>query len=194
MAIYQILPEIFERRSILSFSEKPVEPEKLKLLFEAARCAPSSMNLQPWRFVYAGKEDVDNYNKLFNLLSDRNKLWAGSAPILAVGIAEVIMEYKERLNRFAFYDLGMAVGNLLVQATSLGLFVHQMGGYDAEKAKQVLDIPQGFEPVATIAIGYKGESEKLPMNLKKRESGTRIRKEIKEFVFEGGWGKASTKF
>jgi nitroreductase len=117
-----ILPEILKRKSIMSFSDKPVEPEKLKLLFEAARWAPSSSNVQPWRFIYASKEDSENYNKIFDLLFEGNKVWAGSAPVLAISIAEVVMEYKERPNRFAFHDLGMAVGNLLIQATSMGIF------------------------------------------------------------------------
>lgn len=188
-----ILPGIIERRSILSFSNKSVEPEKLSLLFEAARWAPSSMNLQPWRFIYARKEDTDNYNKIFDLLFDGNKIWAGSAPVLAISITEVVMEYKDRPNRFAFHDLGMAIGNLLNQATFLGLFVHQMGGYDVEKARNNLEIPSRFEPAAVIAIGDKGDTEKLPPELKKRELATRVRKEPREFVFEGGWGKPATK-
>jgi nitroreductase len=185
----KILPEILRRRSILSFSDKPVEPQKLNLLFEAARWAPSSLNIQPWRFIFAMKQDPVNYQKIFDLLFDGNKAWAGSAPVLAVSIAETVMEYKLRPNRFAFHDLGMAMGNLLIQATALDMYVHPMGGYDVEKARRVLEIPERFEPVAVLAIGYRGDIEKLPPDLKKREMGPRIRKEIKEFVFEGEWGK-----
>jgi nitroreductase len=188
-----IIPEIIERRSIFSFSDKPVELEKLKLLFEAARWAPSSLNLQPWRFIYATREDSENYNRIFDILFDGNKVWAGSAPVLAISIAEVVMEYKEKPNRFAFHDLGMAIGNLLIQATSMGLFVHQMGGYDIEKARRILEIPARFEPAAVIAIGYKGDVEKLPLEPQKRELATRIRKETSEFVFEGVWGRPATK-
>jgi nitroreductase len=187
-----ILPEILERRSIFSFSDKQVEPEKLNLLFEAARWAPSSMNVQPWRFIYAMRDNSEYYNKIFNSLFDSNKVWAGSAPVLAISIAEVIMEYKDKPNRFAFHDLGMAIGTLLIQATSLGLYVHQMGGYDVEKVRKVLDIPERFEPGAILAIGYKGDVKKLPSELQKREMATRIRKEIREFVFEGVWGKPVT--
>ena len=89
-----ILQEIITRKSIMSFSDKHVEQEKLNLLFEAARLAPSSMNIQPWRFIYASKEDSENYNKIFELLFEGNKVWAGSAPVLAISIAEVVMEYK----------------------------------------------------------------------------------------------------
>jgi nitroreductase len=182
-----ISPGLLERKSILSFSDKPVEFEKIKLLFEAARWAPSSLNLQPWRFIYATKEDTENYSKLFDLLFDGNKIWAYTAPLLVLSCTEKTMEYKSKPNRFAFYDLGMAVGNLLVQATYMGLFVHQMGGFDFEKARLVLDIPERFEPAAMIAIGYKGEIEKMSPDLQQRELRKRERRDFDEFVYKGSW-------
>jgi len=184
---HTVHPLITKRRSIVSFKEDIPPQEDLNLLFNAARWAPSSRNQQPWRFIYTTRESVDEFKRFFDLLYDGNKEWAKSAPVLALSVAEVISDYKSRPNRFAFHDLGMAVGNLLLQATSMGLYVHQMGGYDVDGAREVFNIPERFEPGAMIAIGYHGEIDHLPMELKRRELQKRTRKEIEEFVFQGTW-------
>jgi nitroreductase len=187
--IHVLLPDLTRRKSILSFSEKPVEPEILELLFEAARWAPSSMNLQPWRFIYATRDDIVAYSRLFDMLYEGNKLWAGSAPVLILSIAETIMGYKDRPNRFAFYDLGMAIGNMLIQATSMGLYVHQMGGFHVDQVKIALNIPEKYEPAAILAVGFKGDIDNLSPELKLRELKKRERRETSEFVFQGIWGE-----
>jgi nitroreductase len=178
---------IKKRRSPVSFSSQNIKEEDMALLFEAARWAPSSNNQQPWRFIYATKEDKESYDKFFNLLNDGNKIWAKSAPVLMLGIGERISTYKNRPNRFAFYDLGMAVGNMLFQATSMGIYVHQMGGYDVERAREVFSISEKYEPAAILAIGYKGEIDHLPMELKRRELSKRKRNETDSFVFKNEW-------
>lgn len=175
---------IAKRKSILSFSDKEIKDEDLKLLFEAARWAPSSYNAQPWRFVVVRKGKDKIYQEFFSLMMDGNKTWAGTAPVLVLSISEV-RDNKGRPNRFAYHDLGMAVGNLLTQATSMGLFVHQMGGYDTDAARKLLNIPEKFDPVAMMAIGYKGETDNLTDDLKSRENAPRTRKEIDEFVYMG---------
>ncbi len=187
-----IHPFITKRRSIVSFTGGKIPEEDLMHLFEAAKWAPSSFNIQPWRFLYAMKEDENEFNRFFSLLNEGNKEWAGSASVLALSVAEIITEDKERPNRFAFHDLGMAVGNLLFQATSMGLYVHQMGGYDAAKAREVFDIPENFEPGAMIAIGYRGEIDNLPVNLRRKELAIRKRKDISDFVFRGGWKRGNS--
>ncbi|MCF8390363.1 MAG: nitroreductase family protein [Bacteroidales bacterium] len=177
---------IINRKSILSFSDKPVSDENIKLLFEAARWAPSSYNAQPWRFVVTRKAKDKLYDHFYSILAEGNKTWAATAPILVLSAAEVL-DTKNRPNRFAFHDLGMAVGNLLVQATSMELFAHQMGGYDVNAARKLLNMPDNFEPGAMIAIGYKGDPNILPDDLIIREQNPRIRKKIDEFVFAGKW-------
>ncbi len=180
-------PLVTKRRSIVSFSGGKIPEEDLMRLFEAAKWAPSSFNIQPWRFLYAMKENEEEFSKFFSVLNESNSEWAGSASVLALSVAETISEGRERPNRFAFHDLGMAVGNLLLQATYMGLYVHQMGGYDTEKARQVFDIPENFEPGAMIAIGYRGEIDNLPVNLRRKELAIRKRKDINDFVYKGGW-------
>jgi nitroreductase len=190
---YLILPEILKRRSILSFSDRHVEHEKLMILFEAARWAPSSLNLQPWRFIYASKDDPAAYQCIFGLLNEGNRRWAETAPVLVVSVAEMVMEYKSRSNRFAFHDMGMAVGNLLIQAAYLDLYVHPMGGFNSDECKQILKIPERFDPVAIMAIGYKGDPNNLPADLRERELKPRERREVQEFLFQGTWGKTIPK-
>ena len=179
---------ITSRRSPLAFSEKQVEPEKINALFEAARWAASSFNEQPWRFVYAVREESDEFNLLLDCLVEGNRIWARNAPLLVLSIARMNFAYNDRPNRHAFHDVGLAVGNLLTQATSMGLVVHQMGGYSPEKAKRNLSVPDGYEPVAMIAIGYKGNIDNLPDDLKTRELQPRKRKSLVEIVFQGKMG------
>ena len=177
--------ELITRRwSPVAFDQKPVEYEKIHLLFEAAKWAPSGRNAQPWRFIYASRE-MSEYKLLFDLLDEGNKVWAVTAPLLVLPLAQIISTYKNRPDRLAYYEAGMAVGNLLIQATYMGLFVHQMGGYNVEKAKENLVIPTRYEPMAMIAIGYKGDPEKLPKKVAAWEDRERTRMEISKFLVQG---------
>ena len=187
--IHHVHLAVKKRKSIVSFSGQEIEDEDLRLLFEAARWAPSSYNQQPWRFIIAKKEEREEFQTFVDLLSEGNRSWAPSAPVLVLSLAEVVNEYNNKINRFAFHDLGIAVGNLLFQATSMGLGVHLMGGYDVEKAKTVLNIPDNFEPAAMMAIGYQGEIDHLPVELKRRELAKRTRKEVDEIVYTAKWGR-----
>lgn len=175
-----------KRKSQFAFSSEPIEKEKLFTLFQAAGLAPSSFNSQPWRYIYASKKE-SGYSDLYNLLTESNQLWAGRADVLILSVAEVKNKEKNRINHFAFHDLGLSTANLLLQATSMGLYTHPMGGYDADKARVVFSIPDGFEPGAMIAIGYPGDTLLLPEELQKKASAPRVRKEIGEFVFKGKW-------
>ena len=184
---HRLHPLIKTRRSPVSFSDKMISDEFMGLLFEAARWAPSSNNQQPWRYIYASKEEPEHYQKFFDLLAEGNKLWAQSAPVLMLSIGERISSYKDRPNRFAFYDLGMSVGNLLLQAEYMGISVHQMGGYDVNKAREEFGIPDRFEPAAMFALGYKGEIDHLPESLKKRELSIRKRNDTGFFAYRNKW-------
>lgn len=173
---------IAERWSPVAFSDKPVGQEVLNSLFEAARWAPSSYNAQPWKFMVAQKGE-DLYPVLLDLLNEANQQWARTAPVLVLSMAEMVPPGRSSKNKFAFHDTGMAVANLLAQATASGLYVHQMGGYDAEGARKVLNLPADLEPAAMIAIGYKGDPARLPADIASRETNERTRLPMSEFVF-----------
>ena len=177
---------IEERRSPRAFEDREVTEEQLETLFEAARWAPSAMNEQPWRFIYATKQDKENFNRLFSCLVEGNS-WAQKASALFITVAKKSYDYDGSLNSHAWHDVGLASGNLLLQATDLGLHVHMMGGFKAAKAREMLGIPEGYEPVAMGAIGYAGDPDTLPEALKKRELAPRTRKPLEELVFRGTW-------
>lgn len=178
------LNEAVDRRwSPKGFLDIPVEPEKLRSLFEASRWSPSSRNEQPWRFIVETKPHPEGYERLFSTLTESNKSWAGQAPVLIAGFAKKLFERDNRPNRVALYDTGGAVANLTVQAVSLGLQVHQMGGYDMRRLKELYNVPEEFEPAAILAVGYADEEE--------RSSRVRQRRELNTMVYEGAWGRAS---
>src|SRR6202789_2307425 len=177
---------IGERWSPRAFADRPVEPEKLRSLFEAARWAASSYNGQPWNFIVATKNDPENYKRVLESLIEFNQGWAKNAPVLALSVAKLKFD-DGKPNRHAFHDVGQAAANLSLQAEALGLSVHQMAGIDPEKARKLFDIPADYEAVAGIAIGYAGEPASLPEGLRERELAPRQRKPLDSFVFTGSW-------
>ena len=186
------IEEILRRRwSPRAFSDRKVEAKKLLSLFEAARWAPSSFNEQPWSFIVATKDKPAEHAQLLNCLMEKNQQWARLAPVLMVSIAKLNFERTGKPNRHAFHDVGLALGNLLVEATALGLVVHQMAGFSVYKVREVYEVPEGFEPVAAIAVGYLADPEVLPEAFREQELGPRKRKPIGSFVFEGHWGQTS---
>ena len=177
-----VISEIQERRSRRAYSDTPIEQEKIKSLFEAARWAPSSNNEQPWTYIYATKDQTELWYKLLHLLNASNQVWAVNAQLLILSLARKNFIRNDQPNGSAKYDLGGANGFLSLQATKLGLNVHQMGGYDRQKAKEVLNIPDTYELGVMMAIGYLGDIENLPENLKQRELSPRERYVQSEFV------------
>jgi nitroreductase len=181
---------IRDRWSPRAFAKKLVEPSVLASLFEAARWAPSSNNEQPWSYLVATKEEKENFAKTLSVLVEFNAGWAKEAPVLMITVSRLNFQ-NGTPNRNAFYDTGAATALLSVEATARGLAVHQMAGFDPAKAKQVFDIPEDWEPIAAIAIGYPGDPNSLPQKLHDREIAPRTRKPLSEFVMSGRWGHTS---
>ena len=182
---------IKNRRSTRAYSNKPVPAAALTTLFEAARWAPSAMNEQPWRFIYAAKnENPEAYDRLLQCLFEGNSSWASHAPVLILTVAKEGYTNVKSNYAHAWHDVGLATGNMLAQATELELYVHLMAGFSAEKATELFHIPKGFEPVLMAAVGYLGDIEQLPENLKARETAPRTRKPLSELVFSGTWGES----
>ena len=179
-----LIKSISNRYSPRSFGSMEVEKEKLDLIFEAARWAPSAFNGQPWRFFVADKNDnPDFYNEIFNCLIGFNKSWANSAPIFIVTVVKTTFDHNNLPNKHAWHDLGLAVGNMLNQATEIGLFMHQMAGIEHDKIATSLNLSPELEPVTVIALGYLGKIEDLPAEIQKVENEKqRVRKQIPEIV------------
>jgi nitroreductase len=182
---------IRHRWSPRAFANKPVEPAILASLFEAARWAPSSSNEQPWAYLVATNDNPEDHAKMLSVLVDFNAGWAKNAPVLALAVSHLKFQSKGNPNRNAFYDTGAATMLFSLEATARGLYVHQMAGFDAAKAKQVFEIPADWEPIAALALGYPGDPKSLPQPLHDREVAPRTRKPLSEFVMSGRWGHTS---
>jgi nitroreductase len=177
-----------QRWSPRAFANRRVEPEKLRSILEAARWAPSSFNAQPWNFLVATKDDPADFERMLGCLVPGNQTWAKSAPVLMITVATSAFTHNGKPNRHSFYDTGAAAAMLSIEATSLGLHVHQMAGFEPDKVREAYGVPAGAEPVSAIAVGYLGDPATLPDDLRKKEEVPGQRKPLSEFVFAKGWG------
>jgi nitroreductase len=176
-----VMEVIQNRRSRRAYIDEPVEKEKIDSLFEAARWAPSSVNEQPWLYIFATKGE-DLWQKIYESLNPSNQVWVKNAPLLIASLVRANYIRNDKPNLSARYDLGGANAFLSLQATHLGLNVHQMGGYNSDILRANLNIPLTYEPVVVMAVGYPGEAELLPETLRVRELAPRERYVRQEFV------------
>ncbi len=177
-----VLDVIKKRRSRRAYSDRMVEPGKIRSLFEAARWAPSSLNEQPWFYIYATRDQRTLWKKIFDGLKEGNKIWAKNAPLLILSLARKNFIRIDSPNPSARYDLGAANAFLSLQAAHFGLNVHQIAGFEPKVMISNLAIPDIYEPVIVMAIGYAGDVAKLPENLQVREAAPRERYVEQEFV------------
>lgn len=184
--------ELIQRRwSPRAFADKPVAPDALRQLFEAARWSASSSNLQPWSFLVARRqEDAAAFERMVDCLMPGNVPWASQAPVLVITVANLFRKPEVR-NRHAYHDVGMATQNLAVQATALDLYLHLMGGFSPDKAREAFAIPEDHEAVTMFALGYLGDPAQLADNHREGEQKARERKPLSEFVFGDAWGKTA---
>lgn len=183
-----LIESIKQRWSPIVFSDEPIEEEKIKAIFEAARWTQSSRNEQPWRIIYATRDDKENFDKLASMLTEDNFAYAKDAYLLMLICAFPTHEYKDKPNRMHQYDTGAASHAMFLQAVGTGLVAHEMGGFDKERPYEELGIPQDVPLMAMMAVGYPGDESKVDLEaLQKRKENSRQRKEISEVVFKGKW-------
>lgn len=183
--------ELANRRwSPVAFGDRPVARETVGSLVEAARWAASCFNEQPWAFFVAHREDSATFEKLASCLVPGND-WAKSAPVLMLSVASGTFARNDKPNRHAWHDVGLATGQLMLEAVAHGLHTHAMAGFDAEHAVKTLGIPDGWDPVAMLAVGYHDVTDKTPEQLKQRDAASRARKDLGSFVFGAQWGQAA---
>lgn len=184
-----INPLLARRWSPRAFAEREVSVETLQSLFEAARWAPSCYNDQPWYFIVGRRGRGTGYQRILDTLVEFNQQWASTAPVLLIGAARDHFTHNGKTNRHAAYDLGLAMGQLLVEATARELYVHQMAGFDHDAADRELAIADGHGAVFAAALGYLGDADRLPTDMEEKDPAERERKTVKEFVFDGVWGE-----
>ena len=179
---YPVLEMIRKRWSPRAFASYPVAPETLDQVFEAASWAASAMNEQPWRYLYAHHADQEPFRKLVDCLMPGNQPWAQHAPVLILAMAKTHYD-NGSANASSLHDVGMANGNLMLEATALGLHGHFMGGFDAAKVRELFQVPDSLQPVVVIALGYLGGAEQLEEPFLSREKAARQRKPVAEIAF-----------
>ena len=177
-------PVLNERYSPRAFSDRAVTDMELELVLEAARWAPSSMNEQPWRFLVARKGG-EGYAELLSALNHINHVWSDKAPVLVLTMVHRTLTRNGQENFHARHDLGFAVAQLTAQATALGMGLHQLGGFQAPVARTAFSIPDEFDLVSVLAIGFPGELETLPAELREREARKTPRRPLTELVSYG---------
>ncbi len=192
-ADHPLHPLIANRWSPRAFDTvRPVEREKLLAILEAARWAPSSSNEQPWTFIVATRDQPEDFERLLSCLVEANQKWAKNAAVLVIAVAKRHFERNGTPNRHASHDVGLALGNLAIQATALGLAVHYMAGFEPSKARQVCTIPETHEPFTMAALGYAAEPSTLPEEYRQREVAPRVRKPLNQIVHSGKFGQTAS--
>lgn len=182
---YPIQSLILNRWSPRAMTGEEMTEEEFMPLFEAARWAPSSSNGQPWRFLYA-KRNTPHWDRFFNLMIEFNQSWTKNASVLLVIISKKTFEHNGKPERTHSYDTGAAWENLALEGNARGYVVHGMEGFDYEKAKHDLNIPDDYQVEAMAAIGKPAPKETLTPELLKREEPS-SRKPLKEIIMEGGF-------
>lgn len=180
---FSISPLIIDRWSPRAMTGEEMTDQELIPLFEAARWAPSSYNNQPWRFLYA-KRNTAEWPLFFDLMVDFNKGWTKNAAVIAVVISGKNFEHNTKPSRTHSYDAGAAWMALALEGTARGYVVHGMEGFDYEKAKKDLNIPDDFQVEAMLAIGKRAQTQTLPEEMQKREAPS-TRKEVSEIAIPG---------
>lgn len=169
--------------------DKAVSHDDLIALLEAARWAPSCFNDQPWRYIICNKAaDETAWRNALQVIAEKNRLWAKNAPVLMLSVAMSNFNHNGKPNRWAMHDTGAASANLCLQANALGLIVHQMGGFDADLARQAFKLPDDCTPMAMMAIGYQAEAGTLDQDFQSAELAERSRAALQQRFYLGEWG------
>lgn len=186
-----ILPIMADRYSGVSFDpDRPVSLETLRSLAEAARWAPSCFGDEPWRFLICSKQqDPVAWQKALDSLMPGNQPWCSNAPVLVLVCTDTLFKHNGNPNGFGPYDSGAAAMSFVLQATSMGLMTHQMGGFNGDKMRELFAIPERFKTLAMMAVGYQLPEARLSEQFKGRELAPRKRQPLASQFFLGAWDK-----
>ncbi|TWT79245.1 malonic semialdehyde reductase [Planctomycetes bacterium CA13] len=189
-----VLESIKQRWSPYRFESRPVEDGKIVCCLEAARWAASSFNDQPWSWIVARRQESEAFDAMVGCLLESNRAWASRAGVLMISVTRNTFRQNGKPNRVALHDLGQAAAHMALQATQLGLQIHQMAGINLSATKLQYDIPDGHQAQTAIAIGYpdfsKPESD-FDRQMHNRETAPRTRLGLSEQVFSEKWGVSS---
>lgn len=179
---YPVSELISRRWSARAFSTRPVVKHKLLSILEAARWAPSSRNEQPWRYIVFTNDNPEILKRAQSVLKEIND-YAKRAPILICAITKKTYTDNEKPNRLHFHDLGAANENMFLESFNQGLIMHEMGGFDVQKAREVFNVPEDYEVGIMIAIGYQDTHDVLPERIREKAFTPRQRKSLSEIAY-----------
>ena len=167
---------------------KVVTHNQVITLLEAARWAPSCYGDQPWRFIVWNKNsDAQAWQQAFDCLAPANQTWVKNAPVLLLVCADTLFSHNQQANRWGQYDTGAAAENLCLQASSMGLMAHQMGGFNPDAARESFAIPAQYIPMAMVSVGYPADIASLEGEVLSRETAERRRRPLNELFFANAW-------
>lgn len=178
---------VAKRWSPVSFDGRAIDRAELLSIFEAARWAPSAFNEQPWRYIVASREDGEAFEALLSCLVDSNRAWAEHASAVALGVTANTFARNGKTNAYARHDLGLASGQLCAEAAAREVQVHQMAGILPDKAREIYSIPENFEAVTALALGYPGENTELDESIRDRDQQARSRRPLGATLFGKSW-------
>ena len=186
-----VLPVFAARYSGVSYDpDRNITPAQILALAEAARWAPSCHGDQPWRYLLCDKAtNPAAWDAALACLLEKNQAWCKAAPVLVIACCDTVLSKTGNPNAFGAYDTGAASVSMCLQAAALGLMTHQMGGFVADKARELFQIPERFMPLAMMAVGYQLPEAQLPEAFKARELAARARNPLEQNFFAGAWGK-----
>jgi nitroreductase len=187
MDTIEINSQIRNRWSPRKYTEQTILESDILKLFEAARWAASSRNSQPWRFIYAKRDDQKTWSKLLDCLTDSNKQWVEKAPVLVLALVQKVDIETDSFRKHSWYDLGLAIGNLTYQANSMGIYLRNMGGFNSDKAILNFNIPEMYEPVVMISLGFPEKEENQNSVFYVPTEENRIRKSLSQLIYRGNW-------
>ena len=191
LADHPINDTMRRRWSPRAFTPRAMPRADILTLLEAARWAASSFNQQPWHFLVATRDDEERFAQLLDCLVPGNQVWARDASLLILTVTKRTFDHNNSPNSCCVHDIGLAACQLVLQATELGYATHQMAGIEAEKIRETYGVPEGFDPVTGIAVGYAGDPDTLPDDLREMELEARTRRPFGEFVFSDRWGQSA---
>ena len=172
-------------------ASKQVSHEQIIALLEAARWAPSCFGDEPWRFIVWDKNtDKNAWQQAFECLVPGNQGWVKDSPVLMLVCADSLFNHNQTPNRWGQYDTGAAAENLCLQASHMGLMAHQMGGFNADKAREQFAIPAQYTPMAMLCVGYAADIATVTGEALTREMAERKRQPLGALFFADSWGKS----
>ena len=186
---HDIAAPLRARWSPRTFDGSTLSDTVLLQLLEAARWAPSSANEQPWRFLLAPRSDEAAFARALDCLKPGNRGWAAGVSLLMFTFAKKTFARSGGENLYGWHDVGLAIANLSFQATSMGLYVHQMGGILRDAIIASYDVPDDFDVVSGVAVGRLGDPSQLSDEQRERERRPRTRKPLEELVFAETFGR-----